>query len=1724
MRGKDKMGLVKPVAVLSMLLALAGCDNKDVKQNANTEQLTTSSALQSLDDTPTADTNENTEIDNQSKPVFKPTPELVEKYHNKALTVIDSSEVILDGSSTLVITFSVPLNPNLKFSNLLRLVDRQSGNVDGAWELSDNGLELRHRYLEPNRDLELTIDKMLAGINGSNLASVYQTHIKTQDRKPMVGFASSGYLLPSKSMSGLPVVTLNVDKVDVNFFRIKPEKLSDFIADYGFAKQLSSWESKNFQQVADLVYTSRFDLNPKRNSQETVLLNLSSISPLQQEGAYFAVMSKAGSYDYSNPASLFFVSNIGVSVRDYNDGYLTIMTHALDDGKPLSGIDVSVLCDKGVRDSNKGCRTISTKTDENGYADVMLPDDMKYVLLTASDGKQMSLVDLEHGALNLSEYNLTGSPFYQKQLFAFGSRDLYRPKETVYFNALLRDANGKPLPAQPIVVDVMSPDNLVVDNFTVKENADSSGLYQWKYVIPASAATGKWAFRFNLGDVSYRYAYFNVEEFLPERMGMEITTVSNNPIQFDKRINFDVKGWYLYGAPASGNSLEGNIYLRKMDSIPELADYKIGDVTDKNIARQLDNVETTLDKNGSVQVAVDTSNWGKLSSPVNVVLQASLLDSGGRPVTRYASQAIWPSVQMPAVRALFSQSPYYDWSTDRYEKSPTVDKGDNAEFEVAYVDVEGNKLATKDLKARIVRERRNYYWSWSSDSGWSQEYNSSEFVVQEQPLSIAENGTAKVSYQTNDYGFYRIEVVDTKSSVISSMRFRSGYNWEDNTNGTNSVRPDQVKLSLDKTAYAVGDTAKIHVQAPVAGSGYISLETNDGILWKKDITVDDNGLDVDIPIEDWERHDVYINAMIIRPSTDAAVQTIKRAIGLLYLPIDTSDRQLNVNIEAPKKTEPEKTIPIKIKLDKKSIQQDRKVTVLVSAVDSGVLNITNFVTPDPYSAFLGRKRYNIDIYDVYGKLIEGKGRNVNMSFGGDAMLEASAGGKKPSNDVNIVAQQLQTIKLNDDGEGVVDLALPDFNGELRIMAQAWDDTRFGKAEQTMLVASPVVVELSTPRFLSGGDQADLALDLNNLTEKTQTMQIDVSTDGLVHQDSAKATTLTIDSKQRQIIQVPIMADYGYGQGSVTINVKGILLEDGSEYQIKRSWNIGVRPAYAATTRYYAVAINGGESWSLPEGSLVDMIDNTVDGKLIVSNQPPLNIAQYIKELFAYPYGCLEQTVSGLMPSLYANQEQLSALGIKTESDAKRREKVQLGISRILSMQRNNGSFGLWSNDSAEEYWLTVYATDFLLQAKERGYNVNNGALDAAISRINQYVYDANAFNSLQNYYDNSQVSDYTKFATKAYALVVLAKQNKITVSVRNEINRMYQQITEGNIKVFSPLPVAQLALSAKLAGFDNIYDSLMPQVFTTSYDKRYSWLGEYGSAIRDNALVLSLLIENGLNADKQADYLIHLSDLLNDTRYFSTQELNALFMAGWSLDQHKSSQKFDVVINQQANNVNSALSRSLIFDDLAHGLTISNPENAQPIYVKFTVSGYGKRSPAPTSDNNELTIKRTYYDLKGNKIQPNHMKVGDLMVVLLEVNAHKETVHDALIVDFLPAGLELENQNLTNSSVSLQAIPELANLLKDEDSNDVKYQEFRDDRYVAAVDINHYVSNGTYRTRVAYLARAVTAGNYMIPYPYVESMYRPDRFAIGQSIDVMSVERNGKSNTPDTANTSNQQQ
>lgn len=184
----------------------------------------------------------------------------------------------------------------------------------------------------------------------------------------------------------------------------------------------------------------------------------------------------------------------------------------------------------------------------------------------------------------------------------------------------------------------------------------------------------------------------------------------------------------------------------------------------------------------------------------------------------------------------------------------------------------------------------------------------------------------------------------------------------------------------------------------------------------------------------------------------------------------------------------------------------------------------------------------------------------------------------------------------------------------------------------------------------------------------------------------------------------------------------------------------------------------------------------------------MNLARYIRELKAYPYGCLEQTASGLFPSLYTSAAQLKALGISGDSDEKRRAAIDVGISRLLQMQLENGGFALWDREGPEEYWLTAYAMDFLVRASEQGYSVPVNAINKGNERLLRYLQEPGLMTV--RYSDDARAS---RFAARAYAALVLARQQKAPLGALREIWSRHDRARSG-------LPLLQLGIALKTMG------------------------------------------------------------------------------------------------------------------------------------------------------------------------------------------------------------------------------------------------------------------------------------------------------------------------------------
>ena len=285
---------------------------------------------------------------------------------------------------------------------------------------------------------------------------------------------------------------------------------------------------------------------------------------------------------------------------------------------------------------------------------------------------------------------------------------------------------------------------------------------------------------------------------------------------------------------------------------------------------------------------------------------------------------------------------------------------------------------------------------------------------------------------------------------------------------------------------------------------------------------------------------------------------------------------------------PNQPLTVKIKASTKNGEKPKQVNVLVSAVDSGVLNITGYVTPDPWQAFFGQKRYGADIYDIYGQVIEGQGRLAALRFGGDGD-ELKRGGKPPVNHVNIVAQQALPVTLNEQGEGSVALPIGDFNGELRVMAQAWTADDFGSNESKVIVAAPVIAELNMPRFMASGDTSRLTLDITNLTDKPQKLNVALTASGLLELVSDSPAAVELAPGVRTTLFIPVRALTGFGDGDIQATISGLALPGETVADQHKQWKIGVRPAFPAQTVNYGTALQPGEMYAVHE--YLDQLEN-----------------------------------------------------------------------------------------------------------------------------------------------------------------------------------------------------------------------------------------------------------------------------------------------------------------------------------------------------------------------------------------------------------------------------------------------------------------------------------------------------------------------------------------------------
>ena len=1637
-----------------------------------------------------------------------------------------------DGAPALALTFSQPLDPRHAYDSEIEVfemppregevlatgdegegdedarqdappvassepkdIDTEGGKrVKGAWTVGDNPRLLFFPHVKPQARYVVKVAAGLPARGDARLDAEARLSLRTAAVSPAYYFASRGMVLPAKQNGGLPVVTVNVPEVDIQFLRVRPDQLPRFLdrvispararkptpdsegdddgdtgddSDDDQNRRLSlrgavgNWELDSLHGLTDSVYTGRFVTEQQANRRSVTFIPVEDIKELQEPGVYIAVMSQPNRFRYDYQVSYFYVSDLGLHLRLFDKGADAVVS-SLTDGKGRRNVEIQWL-DAAGKVLARG------ETDGDGRASFAeRPRDARVVV--ARQGQQLSLIATREPALDLSEFDIAGLPGRAVRLFPWSGRNLYRPGERFELLVLARDADGRPVPPQPVQAILKRPDGKRQFTASWQSEAGFGGYYRRPIELPADAPTGAWTLELRadpadkLPTNTYR---FNVEEFLPERMKLDLTP-SHPSLDAKQPFALAVQGSYLYGAPAAGNRLLGVVqYERQKNPLAaQLPGFDFGDANEDSARSRSELDEAALDEAGKGQLDIDLAPVAERQSPFTVRATLSLLESGGRPVIRSVERVYWPAPVMVGVRPLF-QGDY-------------AREGSQAPFEVIRADRSG-KLHGASLPARLFRENRDYYWRFDDQRGWHSGFTETDELVATASVAVPAGGRGTLQLPVK-YGRYRLEIADPETGKTLKYRFYAG--WSARNDEDQGVRPDRVALKLDKPAYRDGDTAKLTITPPHGGEALISVE-GDRTLWSQRVAMPDGGRTIDIPVDkDWRRHDLYVSVMVLRPGGRAEKITPARALGLVHLPLERGERKLAVSLDAPRKMLPETPLKVKVKVPAAKGQQ---ALLTLSAVDVGILNITRFATPDPHGHFFGKLRYGADQYDVYGRLIEKMaGRKGKLKFGGDAAPKPTTSLPKK---VRLVDLFSGPVNLDAQGEAEVTLPVPDFNGSLRLMAVVATPEQFGSAEAEVQVAAPLVAELATPRFLTVGDSAVIALDLHNLSGATQTFKVDISSpDGLRIQNAS--SSLTLADQRRQTLRFPVEAGSAFGLASVQVNVSG------GPIRLQRQFALQVQaptPRQQVSRRF---TLAPGETLQLKDADTGGFLRASVEAHLTLSDQPPIDVRSAIRGLLVYPYGCAEQTTSTAYPHVFVDEDSARRFGLKPFSREQRAAMLEKAIARLGAMQAPNGGFSLWGNVSEYEYWLSAYVTHFLLDAREQGFNVpdqmQQKATDFLLRALQEGVaglpagkpgYNADAI------WQDRRYAGSGRFGVLAYGAYVLARESRAPLATLRQLHELRAQAHSG-------LPLVQLGIALRLMGDDARGNTAIAEGIAKPRDAG-PWWGDYGSPLRDAALSYALLQRHKITAAGSASLIALTAAELEKNTWTSTQEKLALFLVGRELGNRDQGATWTAEVGSgKPVSVSGPGSQShpVTAAALAGGLTIRNTHGGK-LFGELTIGGHPAKMPAARSD--AIALVRTLHAGDGSPIGARPLKVGESVLVRVQVKP-KVHIGNGLVVDHIPAGLEIENLNLVQGeamgSVAIAGIDPAAAMA----DRRIQHVEFRDDRFVAAVRLQGEIN-------LFYRARVVTPGRFVVPPVYAEDMYRPDTYGLAEGDGSLTV-------------------
>ncbi|BBF93594.1 alpha-2-macroglobulin family protein [Blastochloris tepida] len=1494
-------------------------------------------------------------------------------------------------------------------------------------ELCVDGLAHGERYA-------IVLRQGLPSTVGEALLKAADYEIYVRDRAPQVRFTGKSYILPRTGQTGIPLVSVNAPRARIAISRIGDRNLISTLHGGGFLTQLEPYEQARIQDEQGVkVWSGTLDLPNELNKDVTAAFPVLEAVGTLEAGVYVMTAkaddgrsAKAEEEDYETLATQWFVvSDLGLSAISGSGG-VEVLVRSLASAQPLAGVEVKLVA------RNNEVLTTAT-TDKRGIASFAAgfakgKGGLAPGLAIATDAKgDYAFLDLAQNPLDLTDRGVKGRDAPAAlDAFVYAERGVYRSGETVHATALVRDAKGAAAKGVPLTLVVERPDGVEYRRVSVEDQGQ--GGRSLSVPLVAGVPYGTWrisAFADPKGP-AIGETTFLVEDYLPERLELTLEP-AQAALKRGEPAEINVAVKYLYGAFATGLPVTGEVVLEAAPRgvLPGFEGYAVGleDQAFDTVRGDLE-IDAVTDARGRASVIAELPET-EARRPLQAKITLSVAEPGGRAISRSVMLPVRPAGAAIGVKPLFGEG--------------SLGEGAAATFDVIAAAADGTRIARPRASWTLSRIDTRYQW-FRQDGRFEYEAVKQTRRVADGTFDISAEEPARISAPVGGFGRYRLDVkTEGSDAAQTSLLFNVGWGGD-----ATADTPDLLAVTLDKASYRAGETMTVKLDPRFAGTATLAV-VGDAVSDLRVITVERAGAAVTVPVKaDWGAG-AYVVALAHRPMDSAAKLMPGRALGLAWFSIDREARTLPVSLAVPAVMRPRQALSVPVTIG--NLTPGEEAFVTIAAVDVGILNLTRYESPSAVGHFLGQRKLAAEVRDLYGFLIDGmQAAKGAIRSGGDmppAALEGSPPAQAP------LARYSGVVKVGPDGTAQVDFDIPAFNGTVRVMAVAWSAGKVGQASADVIVRDPVAVTATLPRFLAIGDTSWLHLALDNIEGAAGTYTVAVEAGGPVKAEPVRRQ-VRMDARAKREVTVPVTAT---APGIATIDVR----ITGPDLDIAQSYALPVQPGTLAVVRRRVLPLEPGQTLEVTADLGADLVPGT--GVVSVAALPlaALDVPALLKALDRYPYGCSEQIVSRALPLLYVSRlEKTEGLALDGDSDARIRE----AIERVLARQDSSGTFGLWSV-GGNDVWLDAFVTDFLTRARERGYNVPKTAFDLALDRLRNFVVN------------QTEVKPESA-AGLAYAVYVLARNGR---PVMGDL----RYLADTKIGAFdSPLARAQIAAGLGLLGdrgrAERAFGSALVRLAAATDGAEAR--SDYGSRLRDGAGLLALALESGIpERDLMREAGSVIEKARDATRTTTTQENAWLVLAA-----NAAAKAFEGVELSVAGEAKTgAFYRAMPMAALqGRSIPVTNT-GKETIRLVVGVNG-NPQTPEPAVSEG-YTIDRAYYALDGTKLELRELRQNQRVVVVLTVAEHQEGFARVLLVDRLPAGLEIDSPSLVEGS-DVEGLDWL--------KRDIEpvHTEFRDDRFVAAFERSGKAA--TYS--VAYVARAVSPGRYVHPAAVVEDMYRPEHF------------------------------